>query len=101
VPRVAIPASGSLRERAHEIIFEAETPAGRAFDIALMVAIVASVGAVMLESVTWVRLRYGTELRLAEWVFTGLFSLEWWASSSAPVNERTALVFLFSLTCES
>ena len=59
-----IPEPRSLRARAHEIIFEAETPAGRVFDIALMVAIVASVGAVMLESVTRVRLRYGAELRI-------------------------------------
>jgi len=74
---VAIHAPGSLRERAHEIIFEAETRAGRAFDIGLMIAIVASVGAVMLESVTSVRLRYGAELRVVEWVFTALFSLEY------------------------
>jgi voltage-gated potassium channel len=67
----------SLRERAHEIIFEAETPAGRAFDITLMIAIIASVAAVMLESVGWVRERFGSELRAAEWAFTVLFSLEY------------------------
>jgi len=101
VRRVAIPARGSLRERAHEIIFEAETPAGRAFDIALMVAIVASVGAVMLESVTRVRLRYGAELRLAEWVFTGLFSLEYVArllTVQRPLRYATSFFGLVDLT---
>jgi voltage-gated potassium channel len=67
----------SLRERAHEIIFEAETPAGRAFDITLMIAIIASVAAVMLESVGSVRERLGSALRTAEWAFTVLFSLEY------------------------
>lgn len=46
---------GSLQE----IIFESDTPAGKAFDVGLIVAIVLSVGAVMLESVTAVRATYG------------------------------------------
>lgn len=75
--RVANPAPLTFRERAHEVIFEAETPGGRAFDIVLMIAIVGSVGAVMLESVAGVRARFGGALRLAEWTFTVLFSLEY------------------------
>ena len=43
--------SSGLRARLHEIIFEADTPAGRLFDLLLIVAIVASVLVVMLESV--------------------------------------------------
>ena len=41
----------NLRARLHEIIFEADTPTGKAFDILLMLLIVLSVIAVMLESV--------------------------------------------------
>jgi voltage-gated potassium channel len=65
------------REHLHEVIFEADTPAGRAFDIALLVAIILSVAAVVLESVASVRLRYGTALRSIEWFFTILFTVEY------------------------
>ena len=46
------------RERRHEIIFEADTPAGKAFDIALLLAILLSVAVVMLESVESINDRY-------------------------------------------
>ena len=48
-----------LRARLHEVIFEADTPAGRLFDLLLLVAIVASVIVVMLESVASIRVRVG------------------------------------------
>lgn len=63
--------------RLHEVVFEAETPAGRAFDLTLFVLIVASVAAVMLESVASVREEYGGYLRAAEWFFTILFTIEY------------------------
>jgi voltage-gated potassium channel len=65
------------RARLHEIIFEAETPAGKLFDVVLLLVIVASVTAVMLESVAEYRARWGRELLIAEWVFTGLFAVEY------------------------
>jgi len=65
------------RERLHEIIFEAETPAGKAFDVALLVCIVASVATVLLESVASIRAQYGTLLRALEWGFTILFTVEY------------------------
>jgi voltage-gated potassium channel len=65
------------RERLHEIIFEADTPMGRFFDIALMVAIVVSVLAVMLDSVESIRAEWGTALYLAEWAFTIVFTVEY------------------------
>jgi len=60
-----------------EIIFEADTPAGKAFDVVLLWLIVASVVAVMLESVASVRSEYGSWLRWAEWGFTLLFTAEY------------------------
>ena len=66
-----------VRARLHEIIFESDTPAGKAFDVALLWAILLSVLAVMLESVGPIRARYGEVIRIAEWVFTVLFSLEY------------------------
>jgi voltage-gated potassium channel len=65
------------REKLYEIIFEAETPGGKAFDVALLLAIVLSVVAVLLESVAGIRGRYGTALRTAEWFFTILFTIEY------------------------
>lgn len=67
----------SRRERWREIIFEAETPAGRAFDIALLWAIAISVGVVMLETVASIRASYGRLLLALEWMFTLLFTLEY------------------------
>lgn len=69
--------AGGFRARLHTVIFEADTPAGKAFDVALLWAIVFSVGAVMLESVAQVRAGYGHALHVAEWVFTVLFALEY------------------------
>ncbi len=65
------------RDRLYEIIFEAETPAGRLFDEILLVAILVSVAAVLLESIPDVRAEWGRTLRAAEWAFTVLFSVEY------------------------
>jgi voltage-gated potassium channel len=59
------------------IIFEAHTPSGRAFDIALIVLILASVLAVMLDSVERFHQRYGDLLYTIEWAFTILFTIEY------------------------
>ena len=70
-------ATGGRRARLHEIIFEAETPLGKAFDISLLIAIVLSVVAVCLESVASVRETHGDVLRAVEWLFTILFTIEY------------------------
>jgi voltage-gated potassium channel len=66
-----------LRARLHEVIFEADTPAGRAFDLLLLLVIGASVIVVMLESVASIRARAGPTLRALEWGFTILFTVEY------------------------
>ena len=65
------------RARLQEVIFESDTPAGRAFDVALLVAILASVAAVILESVAAVRREYGAALRAVEWTLTVMFTIEY------------------------
>jgi len=65
------------RTSLYEIIFGHETPAGRAFDVALIVAILASVVAVMLDSVSAIQQRIGPLLYAAEWGFTILFTIEY------------------------
>lgn len=73
------PASGAARWRLrlHEVIFEADTPAGKAFDIGLLLAITLSVVVVCAESVSPWRERYGEEFRAVEWGLTGLFTIEY------------------------
>jgi voltage-gated potassium channel len=67
----------SWRLKLHEVIFEADTRAGKIFDLLLIAAILLSVVAVMLESIPNVKSQYGQQLFLAEWAFTILFSIEY------------------------
>jgi voltage-gated potassium channel len=67
----------SWRRNLHSIIFEADTPTGKIFDIGLIISIVLSVFAVLLESVAPIREQYGVELRAIEWYFTIAFSVEY------------------------
>lgn len=65
------------RATLHEVIFEADTPAGKAFDVVLLVLILLSVLAVMLDSVVSIREEYGQILRAIEWMTTILFTVEY------------------------
>jgi voltage-gated potassium channel len=65
------------RARLHEIVFEAETPAGRVFDVGLVLAILAAVACAMLETVQGLPHSARSALFVAEWVFTALFSVEY------------------------
>jgi voltage-gated potassium channel len=71
------PRLSPLREKLHEIIFEADTPAGRAFDLALLALIVLSIFLVMLESMTSFQARHGQLLLVLEWITTILFTIEY------------------------
>jgi voltage-gated potassium channel len=72
------PAVAPWRDRLHEIIFEADTPAGKAFDIALIIAICASVAVVILSTLPEAdRKPYRTIFLTLEWVFTGVFTVEY------------------------
>lgn len=65
------------KEKLHEIIYGTHTPAGRLFDIALLVLIVYSVIIVMLESLPRFDVKYHNFLNISEWVVTILFSIEY------------------------
>jgi len=71
------PKLSPIREQIHEIIFEADTPAGKGFDIGLLILILASVLVVMLESVDRINEQYEEVFRAMEWIFTGLFTVEY------------------------
>jgi voltage-gated potassium channel len=70
-------AMGPRRQRIYEIIFEADTRLGKAFDVALLWAIFASVAAVCLDSVSALEEQFHTAFGVAEWTFTALFSVEY------------------------
>jgi voltage-gated potassium channel len=65
------------RRRLHEIIFESDTRAGRAFDLIVLWAVLLSVFTVLVESITSVRTEHGQLLRVVEWSFTALFTVEY------------------------
>lgn len=67
----------TFKERLHEIIFEADTPAGRAFDLTILALIILSIVAVSLESVSWIGSVYRTQLRAVEWFCTIVFTIEY------------------------
>lgn len=71
-----LPAS-DWRRRMHAVVFEAETPEGKAFDIVVITLILASVVVVVLESVREIREPFGSYLVIAEWCFTILFTVEY------------------------
>jgi len=69
--------NNKLKNKLYHIIFEAETPNGKLFDILLLISIVLSVICVSLESVTEISVNHGTLLQIFEWIFTILFTIEY------------------------
>jgi voltage-gated potassium channel len=65
------------RVKLGNVIFNNDTPAGRLFDLALIVLIVSSIVVVLLDSVAPIRARYLGALQVLEWTFTALFTLEY------------------------
>ena len=70
-------ASPPWRHHLHEIIFEAHTPVGKAFDVVLLILILLSLVVVSLESVTSIHATHGLLLRWLEWTITILFTVEY------------------------
>lgn len=71
------PDAAHWRRRIHEIIFEADTPEGKAFDVVLIVAILLSVLTIMLDTVEVFHARFGMGFYILEWLFTALFTVEY------------------------
>ncbi|MEJ1239813.1 ion transporter [Chryseolinea sp. T2] len=65
------------KDKLYEVIFEADTPAGRTFDIMLLIAIVLSTIIIMLESVPSIAAANRDTFVVVEWVFTILFTSEY------------------------
>lgn len=69
----------SWRKRLHDVIYEADTPAGKSFDIVLLVLIIASIALVMLESVKSIDEKYHNVFEVGEWIITIFFTFEYFA----------------------
>ncbi len=69
--------SNNLKNKLHTIIYEADTPMGKLFDVVLLILILVSVILVMLESVTSIDTHYHDLLYFGEWVITIFFTIEY------------------------
>ncbi len=67
----------ALRDKIHEIIFEADTPAGKTFDVILLILILFSVIVVMLETIKTLQVEHRTFFYYIEWIFTIIFTIEY------------------------
>ncbi len=81
------------RHKLHEIIYEADTPKGKAFDVALIILIVISVILVMLETVDEFDAKYHNILWFLEWVVTVFFTVEYFARI---ISIKKPLKYIFS-----
>ncbi len=89
-----------IKFKIHEIIFEADTPLGKFFDIALFLFIVTSVLTVILESVPSYAARYGNLFTILEWIFTIFFSIEYalrFYSTLKPIKYVTSFFGIIDL----
>ena len=73
------PTLSGWRLRWYTVIFEADTLAGRRFDLLLIALILCSIAVVMADSMTHLHVRYSFAFATAEWLFTALFTLEYLA----------------------
>lgn len=82
------------KDKLHQIIYEADTPAGKWFDIVLILTIIISIILVMLESVESIDKKYHTFLNIAEWVITILFTIEY-ILRVVTIKKPTTYIFSF------
>lgn len=81
------------KTRLHEIIYEADTPEGKLFDVVLLITIVASIILVMLESIKSFDNKFHNFLNISEWVITILFSIEYIARI---ITVKKPIKYIFS-----
>ena len=86
--------NAKLKRKLYEIVFEADTPAGKTFDIFLLIAVLLSVIIVMLESIESIGSKYTSSLRIVEWFFTIIFTIEYIVRILI-VNRKSKYIFSF------
>ncbi|WP_028375680.1 ion transporter [Leeuwenhoekiella sp. MAR_2009_132] len=88
------PAKHTWKSKIHEVIYEADTPAGKIFDVILLILILLSVALVMLESVANMQIKYGTYFYIGEWVITIFFTVEY-ILRVISIKKPSAYIFSF------
>jgi voltage-gated potassium channel len=88
---------GPARDTTYRIIFQAETRLGKLFDVVLILAILSSVTVVMLDSVPYIAESYHQPLRIAEWIFTILFTMEYIARLWCVASKKKYALSFFGL----
>ncbi|WP_299060848.1 ion transporter [uncultured Polaribacter sp.] len=83
----------SWKEKLHEIIYEADTKEGKLFDVVLLIAIIASILLVMLESIESFDNEYHYFLNIGEWIITIFFTIEYIIRI---ISIRKPLKYIFS-----
>lgn len=91
------PADIFNKDRLFLIIFRSDTPSGKAFDVVLLIIILLSILAVMLESVQSIAQEYGTFIRTFEWVITILFTIEYLLRIYCARNRRGYILSFYGL----
>jgi len=84
----------SWKDKLHEIIYEADTPAGKLFDVILLILIVLSIVFVMLESVKGLPPQVYVLLSYAEWIITIFFTFEYIARIIS-IKRPSSYIFSF------
>ena len=87
----------SLREKVWRTIFLSNSGVAKLFDIVLLWLIAGSVTVVMLESVESFRAEYGYSLKVLEWIFTILFTIEYVTRLSVVRNRRRYAFSFFGI----
>ncbi len=82
------------KQRLHEIIYEADTPGGKLFDVILLIMILASIVLVMLESVGYLNEKYASFFNISEWIITIIFTIEYFIRIIA-INKPQKYIFSF------
>jgi len=96
------PEQQGLRQKVYHVIFEANTPLAKGFDIALIICILLSVSLVMLDSVQAIHDDWHEELYIIEWCFTVIFTIEYLLrlySIGKPLKYATSFFGLVDLLC--
>ena len=87
----------NTKEKIGHIIFEADTPAGKAFDVGLLIAIVLSVVIAIADSVEWIAVEYSKELIQLEWILTILFTIEYGLRIYSAFNPRKYIFSFYGI----
>lgn len=82
------------KNKLHEIIYEADTPAGKSFDVIILIMILASIILVMLESVSFINDKYSSLFNSLEWLITIVFTIEYFLRIIT-INKPSKYIFSF------